>query len=80
MSSALSIGESPDVNCTVVMVYINMTYYDQHNDSTIPICGFSGDNSECFCINYILGELKLTGEREGGREGERERERERERA
>ena len=49
------------VNCTQVVLYINLTYYDQQNDSIIPICAFTSDhNLECFCIRYLtLGKSKV---------------------
>ena len=28
------------INCTRVMLYINLTYYDQNNGSVIPVCAF----------------------------------------
>ena len=40
-------------NCARLILYLNLSYYDHHDDaSTIPVCAFTraGDNSECFCI------------------------------
>ena len=46
-------------SCTCVDLYLNLSHFDQHNDSTIPICGYTRQehNLECFCIHYILGEI-----------------------
>ena len=49
-------------NCTFVILYLNISYYDHHNGSTIPLCGFQRPphhNLECFCIHYILGETRV---------------------
>ena len=50
-------------NCTQVILYVNLTYYDQRNDSIIPVCALttSNFNSECFCIRYLtLGKSKVS--------------------
>jgi hypothetical protein len=56
-SGACVISDHRGVNCTQVVLYVNLTYYDQRNGSTIPICAFTlGDqyhNLECFCIHYL---------------------------
>ena len=46
---------SGGINCTQVILFINITYYDQHNGSVIPVCAFrkSDYNSVCFCIRYL---------------------------
>ena len=46
---------SVNYTCIQVILYINLTYYDQHNGSTIPVCAFrnSDHNLECFCIHYL---------------------------
>ena len=49
-------------NCTQVILFVNLTYYDQRNDSIIPACAFTTSNSnlECFCIRYLtLGKSKV---------------------
>ena len=43
-------------NCTQVILFVNLTYYDQRNDSIIPVCALttsSNPNLECFCIRYL---------------------------
>ena len=54
-SGACVINNHHSANCTQVILYINLTYYDQHNSSTIPVCAFrnSDTNLECFCIHYL---------------------------
>ena len=50
-------------NCTQVILFVNLTYYDQRNDSIIPVCALttsSRPNLECFCIRYLtLGKSKV---------------------
>ena len=52
-SGACMIGDG--VRCTQVILYVNLTFYDQRNRSVIPVCGFRkrDHNSECYCIHYL---------------------------
>ena len=53
-SSGACIISDHGVNCTQVILYVNLTYCDQHNGSTIPVRAFTGDhNLEFFCIRYL---------------------------
>ena len=53
-SSGACVISDHGVNCTQVILYVNLTYYDQHNGSTIPIRAFtSDDNLKFFCIRYL---------------------------
>ena len=53
-SSGACIISDRGVNCTQVILYVNLTYYDQHSGSTIPISAFTRDhNLEFFCIHYL---------------------------
>jgi hypothetical protein len=60
---ACVISDRSGINCTQVVLYVNLTYYDQRNGSTIPICAFTNNhivNLECFCIHYLtLGKSNL---------------------
>ena len=50
------------INCTRVVLYVNLTFYDQHNGSIIPVCALttSDHNLECFCIHYLtLGKTNI---------------------
>ena len=53
---------TPSVNCSRVILYLNLTHYDEHNGTVIPVCGINrtDHNLECFCIRYLLhlGESK----------------------
>ena len=53
---------SSGINCTRVVLYVNLTFYDQHNGSIIPVCALttSDHNLECFCIHYLtLGKTNI---------------------
>ena len=55
ISSGACVISGHGANCTQVILYVNLTYYDQHNGSIIPVCAFTSDhNLECFCIRYLL--------------------------
>ena len=52
-SSGACVISDRGANCTQVILYVNLTYYDQRNGSIIPVCAFTSDhNLECFCIRY----------------------------
>jgi hypothetical protein len=54
LSGACVISDRSGINCTQVVLYVNLTYYDERNGSIIPICAFTNDHSlECFCIHYL---------------------------
>ena len=54
---------SDAVNCTRLILYLNLSYYDSDDDGgrIIPVCALtraSPHNSECLCIHYdVPGEI-----------------------
>ena len=64
MPSKACVISDRGANCTQVILYVNLTYYDQRNDSIIPVCALttsSNPNLECFCIRYLtLGKSKIS--------------------
>ena len=61
ISSGACVISDRGANCTQVILYVNLTYYDQYNGSIIPVCAFTRDhNLECFCIRYLtLGKASV---------------------
>ena len=55
-SSGACVINDHSVNCAQAVLYINLTYYDQNNESIIPVGALTnGDqaNLEVFCIQYL---------------------------
>ena len=55
LSSGACVINDHSVNCTQAVLYINLTYYDQNNESIIPVGAFTNvdHNLEVFCIQYL---------------------------
>ena len=57
LSSGACVINDHSVNCTQAVLYINLTYYDQNNESIIPVGALTNvdhPNLEVFCIQYLI--------------------------